>query len=46
MHMHTHKYSDDVGEVFPVSKIELEVKAQKDSIYGSTNFHDQYYAVS
>ena len=39
-------YREDVGELYPVSKIEMEVKAQKDSIYGSTNFHDQYYAVS
>ncbi len=42
----TNKCRNDVGELFPVSKIEMEVKAQKDSIYGSTNFHDQYYAVS
>ena len=37
-------YSDDVSELYPVSRIEQEVRGEKD-IYGPGNLQDTYYQV-
>ena len=36
--------SDDVSELYPVSRLEQEVKGEKD-IYGPGNLQDTYYQV-
>ena len=36
--------SDDITEVYPLSRIEQEVKEQKD-MYGSLDLHETYYKV-
>lgn len=36
--------SDDVSELYPVSRIEQEVKSEKD-IYGPGSLQDTYYQV-
>ena len=38
-------YSDDVSELYPISRIEQEVKGEKD-IYGPGSLQDTYYQVS
>jgi hypothetical protein len=37
-------HSDDVSELYPVSRLEQEVKGEKD-IYGPGNLQDTYYQV-
>ena len=37
-------YSEDVTEVYPLSRIEQEVREQKD-MFGSLDLHETYYKV-
>lgn len=43
LHVYTHR--DDVSELYPISKIEQEVRGEKD-IYGPGSLQDTYYQVS